>query len=310
MSQTPPIDLNKTLGAVYIGNIAAASLFGLTSLQAFIFFSGNTRDRRPFKRLIAFLWFLDLLHIVLMSHGVYSYLIIDFSNYAALERPVWSLLVQVITTCFSDLIVRGIFARRIWVLSGHNNRLLFAITLGSIFVCAMGLMFAIRGFIDGSFARIVLESWILYTALGSSVVVDGIVTVSLCVLLVGVRTGFKSTDSLVNTLMLYSINTGLITSLCATACFVTFAIWPHQFVFIGFYFVLSKLHVNSLLAVLNTRETLRRRNAGMTSIPQSPSSIEPLTMNFLVSSNAGHSEPESPSVAKPQPSKHPWQSRC
>jgi hypothetical protein len=59
--------------------------------------------------------------------------------------------------------------------------------------------------------------------------------------------------------------------------------------------------------VLNTRAALRKRNAGMASIPQSPSSIEPLTMNFLVTSSnvpvnpISVAGPENPSVAKPQP---------
>ncbi|KAF8963156.1 hypothetical protein BDZ97DRAFT_1920048 [Flammula alnicola] len=304
-----PIDLDKTLGAVFIGNVVASALFGVTSLQTFIFFRGNTRDRKLFKNLIAFLWILDLVHLLFMTHGIYTYLISDFGDYEALTRPTWSLLAQVIVTCVSDVIVRCVFGRRIWLLSGHNYVLLLIITTSSILVFSMGVAFAARGFIDGSYTRLILESWILYTALGGSVVVDGIVTTSLCMLLENIRTGFKSTDSLVNTLMLYSINTGLLTSLCATACFVTFAIWPHQFVFMGFYFALSKLHVNSLLAVLNTRETLRKRNSGMTSIPQSPSSIEPLTMNFITSS-ALSSGPESPSIAKPRPSKLSWQDKC
>ncbi|KAF5327507.1 hypothetical protein D9619_004985 [Psilocybe cf. subviscida] len=56
MTTNPPVDLNKTLGAVFIGNIAASMLFGITSLQTHTFFLNNTRDRRSFKRLIAFLW--------------------------------------------------------------------------------------------------------------------------------------------------------------------------------------------------------------------------------------------------------------
>ncbi|KJA25048.1 hypothetical protein HYPSUDRAFT_434943 [Hypholoma sublateritium FD-334 SS-4] len=326
--RAPPIDLDKTLGAVFIGNIVSASLFGLTSLQAFIFFSGNIRDRKLFKRLIAFLWFLDIVHLVLMTHGVYHYLVRNFDDFLALQDPTWSLLAQVIITCISDFIVRCVFARRIWLcrscvlilcfdrlhlvitfadlantVSGHNNTLLVSIVASSVFVFGMGIAFAARGFIDGTYAKLISESWILYTALGSSIVVDGLITVSLCMLLEGIRTGYRSMDSLVNTLMLYSINTGLLTSLCATACFVTFAIWPHQFVFMGFYFVLSKLYINSLLAVLNTREALRKRNTGMHSIPQSPSSMQFTTFLAATSPNliSLQTEEKSPSsITKPQ----------
>jgi hypothetical protein len=70
------ISMNNTLGAAFIGNIVGAvqviflllkihigngsnhdvvllfSLFGITTLQAFIYFKGNPQDRWPFKLLV------------------------------------------------------------------------------------------------------------------------------------------------------------------------------------------------------------------------------------------------------------------
>ncbi|KAF9048841.1 hypothetical protein BJ165DRAFT_1063025 [Panaeolus papilionaceus] len=274
------INLGRTLGAVFIGNVVAAVLYGITSLQTYIFFRGNRRDRPLFKFLIFFLWCLDTLHICLMTHGIYHYLITNFNNIGAISRPTWSLLGQVIVTCLSDLIVRSVFARRIWILSGKNKYLLIAIITTSLFVFA----FAARGFIDASYSKMVEnESWLLYAALGGSVVADVIITASLCTLLSRSRTGVKSSDSLVHILMAYTINTALLTSICATACFVTFAIWSHQFVFMGIYFALSKLYINSLLALLNTRDSLGKRNAGVTTMPRSPSFVDPMvSLQFMV----------------------------
>ncbi|CAA7267454.1 unnamed protein product [Cyclocybe aegerita] len=304
------VNLNRTLGAVFIGEVFAAILFGITSLQTFIFFKGNMRDNPAFKSLIAFLWFLDCLHLIFMVHGIYQYLIANFSNVAALSEPTWSLLASIVKLLETQFLFRrlsgpsffdselrrcvlarsnhisvvlcSVFARRIWLLSGRKNLLLFVILSFSLFVFATGIAFAARGFVDGSYARLILESkWLLYTALGGSVIADGLVTTSLCILLDRSRSGHKSTDSLVNALILYTINTGLLTSLCATACFVTFAIWPHEFVFMGIYFALSKLYLNSLLAMLNTREILRRKHSGIVTIPLSPSSIESPRMRFI-----------------------------
>ncbi|KAF8813505.1 hypothetical protein BYT27DRAFT_6374264 [Phlegmacium glaucopus] len=229
-----------------------------------------------------------------ITHGVYHYVVLNFTNPTALLDPTWSLLAQVILTCITDLIARCIFARRIWLLSGRNNILLFIILVTSIFVFATGMAYPIRGFFDVSFKKMLLESWLLYTALGGGVCADVLIAASLCVLLDHSRTGFKSTDSLVNILMLYTINTGLLTSVCAMACFVTFSIWPSQFVFIGIYFVLAKLYLNSVLAVLNTREFLRSRNSGVTTIPKSPSAIEPLGLMPSVSDNLNHDSIDSP----------------
>jgi hypothetical protein len=213
-------------------------------------------------------------------------------NSCALVNPPWTLISQVIVTCMSDLIVRCIFARRIWLLSGRNKLLLFSIAVTALFVFGTGIAFSIRAFLVVSFAKLIREPWLLYAALGTAVCADVLIAVSLCVLLDHNRTGFKSTDSLVNTLMVYSINTGLLTSVCAMACFVTFAIWPRTFVFIGVYFILGKLYINTILAFLNTREFLRSRNSGVTTIPKSPSAIEPLA--FLPSISDNHDIIQSP----------------
>ncbi|KDR78675.1 hypothetical protein GALMADRAFT_137695 [Galerina marginata CBS 339.88] len=326
----PHINLNTTLGAVFVGNIVAAALFGITTLQTFIFFNKNTRDRKLFKQLIAFLWSAygfsppsihDPWRLSLSNKQLLQLFCIRKAN---LEPPLSSTdnvhqrLHSQMRLRSENLAIKRAqhgsaprHRRRFFSLppyflvssNGWNNQV-----AASTFVFGTGIAFAARGFIDMSYVKLIMESWLLYTALSGSVLADGFITASLCTLLYQNRTGFKSTDSLVNTLMLYSINTGLLTSICATACFVTFAIWPHQFVFIGIYFTLGKrkLYVNSLLAVLNTRETLRKRNSGMTTIPLSPSSIEPLTMNFVMSTTVQTSETSSPTVAKPQPPKLAW----
>ncbi|KAF8193393.1 hypothetical protein BJ912DRAFT_1057583 [Pholiota molesta] len=221
---SPHLDLDKTLGAVFIGNIAAAALFGLTSLQAFIFFSGNTRDRRLFKRLIAFLWILDLFHIMFMTHGVYRYLITDFPFLRTAKAYMESFV------------------------SDHNNKLLFVITAGSIFVSAMGIVYAGRGFIDGSYEKLDDESWILYTALGGSVVVDGLITASLCILLKNIRT---------------------VRHMAAPIHLHRLLLRPQQ-----------TIHQQPPRRPEHPRRAAQaQRRDG--SIPQSPSSIEPLTMHFL-----------------------------
>jgi len=79
----------------------------------------------------------------------------------------------------------------------------------------------------------------------------------LCYFLRQSRTGFQRTDNLITTLMLYAINTGLLTSICATIAVIAFATMPVNFVWLAFFWCLGKFYVNSLLATLNSREALR-----------------------------------------------------
>ena len=139
------VNMNNTLGAAFIGNIVGAmqvsftplillvtdlimtslfSLFGITTMQAFLYFKGSSQDRWPFKLLVRktikfhlkifilkiskdclsvvrhflmpLLFFsseknsriLDATQIAFMSEGVYAYLVLNFMNpYVVLNIP-------------------------------------------------------------------------------------------------------------------------------------------------------------------------------------------------------------------------------
>ncbi|KAF8645854.1 hypothetical protein AX16_007512 [Volvariella volvacea WC 439] len=256
-------NLDTTLGAAFLGNTFAIALYGVTTLQTIVYIRNSHRDWLPFRLLIVFLWILDTLHSAFTTHGLYFYLITNYANPIAIASPTWTLLAQVYITCISDFIVRSVFTRRIWVLSGRRYFLPMVIMLITCFVFATGVGFATRGFQDITFARLTAHSeWMLYSALGAGVVADVLIAGSLCILLYKNHTGFQRADSLVNILIIYSINTGLLTTICAAGCFITFAIWPYEFIFMGIYFSLGKLYLNSLLGLLNSREALRDQLVG------------------------------------------------
>ncbi|KAF8239353.1 hypothetical protein L208DRAFT_1386229 [Tricholoma matsutake] len=62
--------------------------------------------------------------------------------------------------------------------------------------------------------------------------------------------------------MIYFINTGLLTILCAAACLITYVTWPLGLVAAAIYYSLSKLYFNSLLGMLNARDSLRNNLDG------------------------------------------------
>jgi len=84
--------------------------------------------------------------------------------------------------------------------------------------------------------------------------------VSLCHYLRNSRPTFGRLGSVVNILIVYTINTGLVTVIDATAGLICFAVMPTNFVYVAFYLILSKLYLNAYLASLNARVSLRERN--------------------------------------------------
>ncbi|KAF5370471.1 hypothetical protein D9615_009756 [Tricholomella constricta] len=207
--------------------------------------------------------FLDTLHLAFVTHGLYFYLVSNFGNLVALVSPTWSFLVEIYLTCVSDFIVRCIYGRRVWIVTGQNKLLAACIAITSTLTCVTGFAFASRAFSVKTFENFSKISYFLYIALGSGVVADLLIASSLCLYLSKSRTGFRKTDSIVNALIMYAINTSLLTTICSAACFITYTIWPKEFTFIGIYFSLSKLYLNSLLATLNNREALAEKISGV-----------------------------------------------
>jgi len=101
--------------------------------------------------------------------------------------------------------------------------------------------------------------WIACIALTASAVTDVLIAGSMCWYIYRQRTGFSRTDSTLSILMAYSINTGLLTSVLAAAVTISFIISPSSLISVAILWVLSKCYINSLLAMLNSRDYLRDR---------------------------------------------------
>ncbi|KAJ3484323.1 hypothetical protein NLI96_g5728 [Meripilus lineatus] len=254
---TLSLNLDTTLGAVYIGNIAASVLFGLTSFQTIAYFNRYPNDKNVTKILVMILWVLDFLHFFMITHAFYYYGVTNYMNPTAMGDMIWSLVAHVIVEAFSDVIVRGIFAYRIWKLSEGNVPLVFTIVIGTVAVFSFAVRAAqILHWVD--FEQI---SSLIYYTLSTAAAADIIMSASLCYFLRRRRSAFKGTQSLINTLVVYSINSGALTSVCALACVICYAAMPRNFIFQAFYYVLPKLLLNSLLAMMNARPSIRDANA-------------------------------------------------
>ncbi|KAH9896845.1 hypothetical protein C8Q73DRAFT_687432 [Cubamyces lactineus] len=264
-----PISLNETLGAAFVGDILAACLYGLTTLQTLTYFGRCRKDSVVLKSLVILLWALDTLHLILVSHTVYSYTITNFGNVPALLKPTWSVIAQVFVTGVSDGIVRALYCYRIWMFSGRRWLLTTAIVIGTLATCGSSLAYAARGLQQSTFIELEKFSWLLYFSLSWAFLSDFLIAATMCTLLTKRRNGaLRKVDHAIRVLILYSINTGVLTTLCTLMALIAYAVSPHTFIYIGFYFLLPKLMLNSVLGALNARKTIREQmSGGIVSIP-------------------------------------------
>ncbi|KAG1847291.1 hypothetical protein C8R48DRAFT_731786 [Suillus tomentosus] len=252
---TPQINIGKTFGALFIGVTIAAVLFGLSNVQAFIYFLTHAGTGITFYKLaVIWLWILDALHLMLIGHCVYYYLVINYANVSALTEIVWSFKLQIIIEIVIVLGVHLMYAYRIWIFSKDRSRTL-PIIVGLIEISLSGVAIALVWALYQChvFSDLVKIEWWTFMTLGTITFVDFVIASSLCYLLATSRTGFSSTDSFITKLMVYIINTGSLTSMCSMAAMITCAVMPRNFIFLAIEILLADVYINSFLALLNAR---------------------------------------------------------
>ncbi|TDL20314.1 hypothetical protein BD410DRAFT_377452 [Rickenella mellea] len=259
MASPNHLHFDNTLGVILVGTIISSMLYGITNVQTFIYFQRSSKDPKYMRGLVAFLWILDSLHMAFIGHTVYYYMVDNFLNPFSLISPTWSFKSNIILTHISDAFIRSIFAWRIWILSGGNWKLLSSVITLAMIDLVGGLGFGIKTYFYTTFADFHRLAWVIYATLGINGLADLWTAASLCYCLNKSRSGIKRTDSMISTLMLYCINTGLLTSVFSIGCLVSYATMPTNFVFIAFYAQLPKLYLNALLATLNARDAMRER---------------------------------------------------
>lgn len=254
--------LDETLGAIFIGIVIAATLYGVSCTQILYYYSRYPDDTWRLKLLVLTVWVSESLHQSLITHAVYTYLITNYNNPMVLNDVLWSLIVQVALVGLNALLVQSFYTLRIWNLSENNawiSVLVAVLVLGEFgsIVAYTFKALRLRTFDELNALKELLMSVYAIAAAG-----DLLIAITLSVLLHGSRTGYRRSDGLINKLIAFTVNTGLLTSICAICSLVAIAVLPTAFIYVAFFFLMGRLHTNSLLATLNARKILRVRTVG------------------------------------------------
>ncbi|TFK72643.1 hypothetical protein BDN72DRAFT_835949 [Pluteus cervinus] len=253
-------NLDTSPGPVLIGGLISTALWGVTCVQTYTYFTRKSRDGPAYKAIIAFLFVLDVLDSVLLGHFLYFYLITHSTNPIASLPPPWSCTGRGIVSFLSDFIIRMMFGIRVYKFSQKNLILIIWITMISLIPFAFGLYSMSMAFQIHSYAHLEPPySIAVYVIFSANVVADLSIAISLCYLLYRSRTGFRRTDLLIRTLMVYTVNTGVIVALDTTFLLTTFVTMPQSLIYDIPYLPLVKLHLNAYLACLNAREAIQEK---------------------------------------------------
>ncbi|CAE6467606.1 unnamed protein product [Rhizoctonia solani] len=111
------VSYDGTLGAVYVGIVAASCLYGVVSLQLYTYWS-RYKDDGIFRRVyILVLWILDTLKLACATATGYDLLITQFSAVGLAFRGTWAGFLVFGLTTVTTFMVQLFFAYRAWYFS-------------------------------------------------------------------------------------------------------------------------------------------------------------------------------------------------
>lgn len=255
--------LDTTFGATFIGVVIATFLYGILTLQTYTYWIRYVHDSTFDRTFVLALWVVDTLQLVFICYMQYYYTITNYFNPAAMQFNNWSFNMEVGLTAIITFMVQAYFARRAWYFTKRvgsrftttrRTQMMGAVIgLTTLTGLGFGLGSFVMTFILGRFDKFIEYRWLVGGWLGAAATCDIMIVYMLSTALMTQRTGFGRTDALIDKLLRYTINTGLLTSIIATVDLIAFCTM-NNLVHLAFNFVLGKLYTNTLLATLNARD--------------------------------------------------------
>ncbi|KAI0648731.1 hypothetical protein C8Q79DRAFT_1007304 [Trametes meyenii] len=244
----PKIVIDNQFGAILIGTFLGLTLFGVNLHQTFRYFRLFPKDAPMLRTVVITTLVLEIMHTIMGIH-------ICYFNPAALLTGVWSIKLLSLNMGAVMFVSQSFFARRVFLI-GHHHRILALITalllLGEM---AFATAATAETYIQVTFARFVRVSWLISVGYSMAVLADGMVAVCLTRALRRSRENHSGNETLLDVILVYTVNTGLLTSVLSVCSLIFIVVGPSNLIYIGFNTVATRLYANSLLAVLNSRRS-------------------------------------------------------
>ncbi|KAJ7832643.1 hypothetical protein B0H14DRAFT_3463255 [Mycena olivaceomarginata] len=241
MASTVLINLNTTIGAYQIGVLVSYILFGVATAQTYMYFSHFPEDSPKLK---AFGCICLMGFTVCIGYALYEYTIIGYGRPEIVfdSSRARSLDMAHLFDGSIAASVQGFFSYRIYALSRklYIPIVIWTLMLLRLLAC---VMLCVEGFKVTSIATYQIQWEWLVTSLSSvSTMNDCVITVTLCILLRKQRTNaYKRTGALLNKLILWTIETGMLTSASAVVTMVFTVAMKGNFIFFGFYILEARV---------------------------------------------------------------------
>ncbi|KAH9019287.1 hypothetical protein EDB84DRAFT_622819 [Lactarius hengduanensis] len=213
----------------------------MTIVQTFLYFRLYPKDPAQIKFMVIGISLLDVTHAALMCAATWNYLVLNFGNEEIADRIPITIGLTVALTATITFLVQLFFSHRVFRLSRGNWFItaplvtLSCVRLGAALVSTteMGKLRSYHLFVENF-------GYVFTLGLSTACTVDIGITVAICYFLQTSRTGFGEMDHIIDTIMLYTFNTGALTCVTTVVSLICWLTMPRNLIFLGLHFAISK----------------------------------------------------------------------
>jgi len=255
---------------VIIGIPLGIMFSGGLVVQCILYFrSARSRNTWRMSSVVIILIVLDLLHDILLWASAWQWCITERGL-----RPDFipiPLALAMLVTAITTFIAHAVYWWRIFRFSGHN----YWISLPIIFLAVLRVVASIGTTME----MIVLQSfgefrskiaWVFSVGLALSSTVDLSIAGVMMIILRKSRKRSLSLNSVIDSLVIWTFETGSVTAIVTIASLICWLVMDNL-IFLSLHFVIAKLYANSVVAMLNYRESLNQQQAAISS--RSPNAV-------------------------------------
>ncbi|KAJ6520334.1 hypothetical protein C8R45DRAFT_1086207 [Mycena sanguinolenta] len=245
----PELDgITLTLGALIAGTMVSVGLSAIVGFQTFLYFQIFSKDTLRYKLLVAWTWLTDTGHTISICVLIWQYAVVNFTNPTILLEIASSFPVAIILTLLATLNANVFYAWRIHKMSKQNWWLTGPICCLCIARTALGLYPVVEQTIVKTWLGLRPFKGAIVSAMAVSVVTDVVISAARYYYLRDLKQGYMATQELVDAVVIFTINDGILTCAILGATIACFLGMPQNFVWIGIYITVAKLYSNSILA--------------------------------------------------------------
>ncbi|KAI0633140.1 hypothetical protein C8Q77DRAFT_875166 [Trametes polyzona] len=260
MPEVPTLD--STFGSLLVGTFISLILYGVSLYQLYRYLHHSYRqDSKTVKVFVFSTISLETLLTLATVLSCYHYLVVNHSNPSALVRGIWSFDSLSLLAGLTMALAQCFFARRVYIL---RPKLYPLAAISILFALTAFVLSAVATVKNSTAVRLDPSSYVVLdaTGFGAGIVSDTLTTSVLIAVLRQSRTGWRRTDRVIDRLILYCINTGLLTVIFDILALAFGVSYPNDLFDFGIAIVAAKVYSNSLLAILNALLGSSRRWAG------------------------------------------------